>query len=80
MATHAAVAAQLGKPLLLEEFGKKLAPVTSAEAVEAGLAAARNPIFASLFRILEQSIEKCAFHIEFCPILLSQICITTACC
>jgi len=58
VATHEAEAQQLHKPLLLEEFGKKLAPATSHAAVEAGLTAGRDGIYDALFSTVEQSIER----------------------
>ena len=54
MTAHLAEAeAELGKPLLLEEFGKKL----SAEGyVNGSILAVRDPIFQSMYQTVEEAL------------------------
>ncbi len=46
---------QLGKPLLLEEFGKKL---SAAEYINGSILAKRDPIFQSMYTAVEGAIDK----------------------
>ena len=45
----------LGKPLLLEEFGKKL---SAAEYANGSILAKRDPIFQSMYTAVEGAIDK----------------------
>ncbi len=50
------VETQVGKPLLLEEFGKKLA---AAEYANGSILAKRDPIFQSMYTAVEGAIASC---------------------
>lgn len=53
--THALVAAeQLGKPLLVEEFGKKVPPGANAAVIKE----LRDPVFRSVYSSVEKSVMR----------------------
>lgn len=55
---------QVGKPLLLEEFGKKLA---AAEYANGSILAKRDPIFQSMYTAVEGAIQACAATTRLYP-------------
>ena len=50
--------AAVRKPLLLEEFGKKL---SAPEYTNGSIGAVRDPIFASMYRTVEEALAQCAY-------------------
>jgi len=53
----AAAESRLGKPLLLEEFGKRLAP---GEASDEAITRLRDPVYQTSFAAVAKSIAMCA--------------------
>ncbi len=52
----------IGKPLLLEEFGKKL---SASEYSNGGILEKRDPVFQSMYNAVEAAIDKCATRKAF---------------
>jgi hypothetical protein len=55
----------LGKPLLLEEFGKKL---VDREYINGGIAAKRDPIFQAVYQNVEAAVAGCGAGARKIPV------------
>ena len=61
---------QLGKPILLEEFGKRLVKGADAQLFAEAIDQLRNPVFQTTYSVVAAAIQACAPHPCLPPVTL----------